>query len=159
MKSTSDYKNITFFLFFSGYSGQKCDVFGSTTVAPLKCSDCSSAGTQYCTSNNGVFQCVCKTGKQIRNGMIRTIQFMLITSASENISSFILILQATLVKSVISNRPQLRHPSNAVTVSVPALNIAPPTMEFFSVFAKQVSNYYWTQIRKKNGILCNKLTW
>jgi len=28
----------------------------------LQCSDCVSAGTQYCTSNNGLFQCVCNTG-------------------------------------------------------------------------------------------------
>ena len=60
--TSSGTKNQTYNLPFPGYSGQKCDVFSSTTVAPLKCSDCSSVGTQYCTSNNGVFQCVCKTG-------------------------------------------------------------------------------------------------
>ena len=47
-----------------GYAGMKCEAMsGTTTAAPLKCSDCSTAGTQYCTSNNGIFQCVCKTGK------------------------------------------------------------------------------------------------
>ena len=46
----------------TGYSGKKCDQQSTT---PLKCSDCVSAGTQYCTSNNGVFQCVCKTGELI----------------------------------------------------------------------------------------------
>ena len=48
--------------FLLGYSGTKCDQQIATTPSPLKCSDCVTSGTQYCTSNNGVFQCVCNTG-------------------------------------------------------------------------------------------------
>ena len=52
-----------------GYSGQKCDQQAGTTVAPFKCSDCVTAGTQYCTSNNGIVQCVCKTGAYLKSSI------------------------------------------------------------------------------------------
>ena len=51
--------------FFVGFMGKKCETSaGATTAAPLKCSDCASTGTQYCTADGGVFYCVCKTGKK-----------------------------------------------------------------------------------------------
>ena len=48
----------------SGFSGTKCEISAAaTTVAPaLKCSDCVSTGTEYCTSSNGLFSCKCKAG-------------------------------------------------------------------------------------------------
>ena len=55
------------FILHLGYSGPKCGIFISTTITTpvaLKCSDCSTVGTEYCSLVNGAFQCKCKTGKR-----------------------------------------------------------------------------------------------
>ena len=58
---------VNFLVLPLGYSGPKCGIFTVTTVttpAALKCTDCSTIGTEYCSLLNGALQCKCKTGKR-----------------------------------------------------------------------------------------------
>ena len=86
----------------TGHSGQKCEfapvTTPATTPAPLRCSDCVETGTQYCTANNGIYSCVCKTGKPHLS--VSEYQIMIINDITRRKKFELYQIQVTLELSV-----------------------------------------------------------